>query len=711
MKRKNQLLILFVLAPLWTFAQSNHTISIEGTNSGWTSSETFTNISTANNAYFTWDANYIYFAIAHTEADYGNMATFMYFDTDPMGSNGTTDAYAWVNNITAPFNADYVVVWKNQSGSDYIEVKQWNGSSWVTLNSATSTTLTVSGDDVVKFAIGTDYREVFVKRSYIGNPVAIRFCTFTEQQWGSYWRYYTWPNEGWTNNPRSSGQSIAHSYGFFLIDGVKPTSSPYYDASFNQFTGSGSDWNTASNWSKTAVPSNTHLVFIPTGKNVEISSTTQADAYDLVVDGSLTIKSTASGTGSLLHNSQGVSATVERYIAAASWTTWDAGWHLISSPVASQSISGDWTPSGSGDDYDFYAWDETNNQWLNQKTEENNITLFAPAMGYMVAYQQNKTQQFAGTLNVENITITNLPKTTGQGEGWHLLGNPFACALNWNDGNWALSNVASTAKIWNSSSKSYTDLSANDIIPSANGFFIQVSSGTNSLTIPIAARTHSNTAWYKNSDVPQLKLITRSLDNSSAQEFKLRMEPDATWGYDFYNDSRFLAGYAPRLYALCEGEKLSTSAIPDVDPGIAIDLGFSKIDGSEYTLELVENSLPFGVYLTDLKTGIQHNLTEKPIYFFSASENDPENRFKLTFAGVGIQPQDKPSLTLYAMGKTLFMRNLREEGFVEIYNLAGQLLSRTLTRQTELPLLLPSGIYLVKFVGNTQQGIEKIFIR
>ncbi len=63
-------------------------------------------------------------------------------------------------------------------------------------------------------------------------------------------------------------------------------------------------------------------------------------------------KSGATGTGSLLNNTANVAATAERYITG--WTDANHGWHFLSSPVASQAISGFHT-AGSGND--FYKWD------------------------------------------------------------------------------------------------------------------------------------------------------------------------------------------------------------------------------------------------------------------------------------------------------------------------------------------------------------------
>jgi len=74
------------------------------------------------------------------------------------------------------------------------------------------------------------------------------------------------------------------------------------------------------------------------------------------------LQSDATGTASLLHNTNNIPATIERYISG------DAeAWHFISSPVAAQGISGSWLPSGSygnGTGYDLYVWNEHNNCWI-----------------------------------------------------------------------------------------------------------------------------------------------------------------------------------------------------------------------------------------------------------------------------------------------------------------------------------------------------------
>lgn len=241
MKRVVLLGIMFFV-PILLMATTYTTITIDTINSGWQSDEIFNDCSNADNAYFTWDENYLYFGISDAEADYDKMATFMYFNIDPDGSNGTTDAYAWGNNIKAPFQVDYVVVWENKFGQDYIEVIEWNSdsSTWNQKASNNASWLNPDGgNDEVFFVIGKNYREVRVSRSYLGisnSSDKVDFCSFTEQQWeeGTYYRYFVFPkNDGIPGDigNRAESQSIQHYRGYVLGEGYSPNSSGSYDQS------------------------------------------------------------------------------------------------------------------------------------------------------------------------------------------------------------------------------------------------------------------------------------------------------------------------------------------------------------------------------------------------------------------------------------------------------------------------------------------------
>jgi hypothetical protein len=436
-------------------SQSNHTISINGVNDGWSSVETFTNCSNADNAYFTWDEDFIYFAIADPEADYGNLATFIFLDVNPTTSVGTQNAYAWNHYIETPFKSDFVIVCKNYPGSDYIEARSYDGFSWNQLASTNnSLTLSYNSQEVVNLAVGTDYRELRIKRSFIGSPSSIKISSMTEQEYGSNYRYFVWPSNGWSDGNAAAGQSIPNYYGFNLTSSRNPTAIPYFNAGITEFdggdSGSETDWNQADNWIDNTLPIENSLVHIPSDKNVVIKENETADAFDIYNQGSLTVKSSSIGTGSLI-TSNNLNVTVERYIAAATWGEGDDGWHLISSPVAAQSIDGSWSPTGVDNDYDFYGWNESGNLWMNHKetgfSTWNVGNNFNVGQGYMAAYQQTETKTFVGALNNAAVTKNNLSITTGYYSGWHLVGNPFSSSIDWSNANWVKTGFLSTAKV------------------------------------------------------------------------------------------------------------------------------------------------------------------------------------------------------------------------------------------------------------------------
>ncbi|MBU1717765.1 MAG: lamin tail domain-containing protein, partial [Bacteroidetes bacterium] len=229
---RRSLLTAWLLAfAAYAFAQTYTTIPIDGINSGWKNGEKFSNISSADTAYFTWDDSYLYFGISDAEADYENLATSMYIDTDPQGSNGSTAVWSvGGGDVVVPFKADYAIHWLNLFGADYIKVEKWNGSSWTTTHEVYSQ-LNINGDDFA-FAIGADYRECLIKKAFIGNPEQIQISTFTEQEWDLGWRYFAWPSEDWVDANGYAFQSIPHSYGYTLNAGVIPNGPENLDAMF-----------------------------------------------------------------------------------------------------------------------------------------------------------------------------------------------------------------------------------------------------------------------------------------------------------------------------------------------------------------------------------------------------------------------------------------------------------------------------------------------
>jgi hypothetical protein len=452
---------------------------------------------------------------------------------------------------------------------------------------------------------------------------------------------------------------------------------------------------------------------INSGVTLEIASNGSLTSLGTLTNsGTLTLKSGAGGTGSLIHSNSGVSATVERYVVGHANVAAD-GWHLMGSPVATFNILASSFVPGVTDD--LYAWDEATNTWLNYKA--GNPTQIVPGTGYIVAYENTDTKSFTGNLNVSNVPVSGLAHNASQGKGWHLLGNPFASALEWNKtgGSWALSNVAGTAKVWNSETKAYVDIVANGIIPSAQGFFVQVNeSTTGSLTIPAAARAHSSTAWYKNS-TPRLLLSASPADGSSRQESQIRIESEATSGFDFYFDSRFMAGYAPQFYSIVGSEKLSTNSMPEINTELSIPFGFVKNQATNFSIELSETIEGKTIFLTDLKTNTVHKLSENPIYAFTSAEGDDPNRFLLHFGLVSVGEQlPTETLQAYAYNNRLYVNSSLEKASLSVYDVQGRLLLQRQINESGLQsveMKMPAGVYIVRLQNTQQSKSVKIVVQ
>lgn len=473
------------------------------------------------------------------------------------------------------------------------------------------------------------------------------------------------------------------------------------------------------------------LHFKNTNNNQQLSNQGTISGVNFIIENGVGVNTTTPLTstytlliengGSLITNSS-IQGTMQRTLSNADWSVALDGWHLLASPVAAQTL----TTGGFLDtEYDFYRWSEAQNLWKNQKLSENNITSFNPGEGYFVAYDNGGTKTFTGTFNVAPMTFTNLSKTeTSPYSGYHLLGNPFPCAIDWGSAGWNRSSFSDVANVWNEAAMNYlpVTLTTNNIIPANQGFFVQALSGTNSITIPATARTHGNIAFNKKTevaDILHLKVVEE--DNGTWDETIICIDSEATSDFDNMDGHEMQGSEnAPQLYTvLAENEMLCVNALSANDIPTFIPLHFRPGAGSNYTIEVLENTIFRPIYLEDLQTGSVLLLEKTTSFSFSAGDSDTRERFRLHMDPVSL-PENGPhsTLSVYSSGNTIYFKDSSGKvlkGEYAVTDLTGKVLHCGILYNRSLVTIQlhnrPTGVYLVAVTLDDSQEVYKIYLQ
>jgi autotransporter-associated beta strand protein len=553
----------------------------------------------------------------------------------------------------------------------------------------------------------------------------------------------------------------------------------------NKVSISSGSWYTSSNWSPSGVPTATDNVTIshaitldntPTAicnnLTLGVSGTLQIyGGFSLTVNGTLTNNAGEYGLiinsdGSLLNNTAGVSATVERYI------TNDNKWHFISSPVANQAIWPEFAPDpgsglnfGTSWNWDFYYWNPNsflanNLYWVNLRKntagDYNNSNVdqggsyagfgtttpptFTSGRGYLVAYNSNwnpstgspEYHYFGGSLHAGTV---NRNIVTGANY-FNLVGNPFASSIDWKASSgwsrsalessgggydyWIYNDNLSTGNygVFNSSGTSGTNGVTRYIAPQQAFFVKAASDGV--LGMGYEVRTHSSQSWLKGADAENslVRLKITNDANSYSDEMIVEFNPEFTGG----GSDKFWSFYAsaPEIFVNKEGSNYSIARYRNTSEEQIINIGVKTGVQANYTLSasnINDFNLSNRVLLEDLVSGQVTDLKQNPSYTFEAGEGSNGNRFRLIIGStIGIDEPGQNGFDIYANNGNLYLTNKEFKGVytLRVSNLLGQTLlerqldgsSAQLIRLNEVP-----GVYIATVHSNGKSFSQKFVIR
>lgn len=450
----------------------------------------------------------------------------------------------------------------------------------------------------------------------------------------------------------------------------------------------------------------------------------------------LIIKSNTTGTGSLIHNTADVPATIERYIAGSSTLT-SMIYHQVSIPLTAASSPTSNLFLGS---YLFSFNEAGGDGTTNQKGawvalgEATNTPLNVDA-GYLIYYPEaSKTYTFAG--NMRNGSVAPALTYADANHGFNLIPNPYPSAINWDAASgWSLSNVDDAIYVWNSSANttnygSYVGITTtngvSNIIPSGQAFFVRANTASPTISMNNSVRVHDAKAFMKNSQAvnpDELHLFAAS--NGIQDEIAVRFAADVTSNFDGHADAYKMFGYTvtPQLNSVTpDGTKLSINSLPYSAGDAIVPLNFTLDAATEVTftasgMESFQSSVP--IYLEDMLINKIVNLREQPTYTFTHSGGAADQRFQLRFKGVNGTPQPNETLqgNVFVSGNKVnidipaMQQNTVQ---VSIFDALGRSFSQgkyTLNGILQLDAPTATGMYIVKVMSGNKVFTSKVIVK
>lgn len=520
---------------------------------------------------------------------------------------------------------------------------------------------------------------------------------------------------------------------------------------------SSTDWATAGNWSGSSVPNSSNNVTIPTSPSGGVfpvigSGTTSTEVNDLTiesgasltisghltVDGTLTnnagnsgivIESSSSATGSLLTNTDGINATVKRYLSGGKW-------HLIGAPTNGATVNNLYF-SGSPEVW-LKSYNESSDTW-SYITDVNTVMSIGDGYATWVETGNNVTASFTGTTKAVDLTLnsgsTPALAFTDASHGYNLVANPFTCPIDWDQGGWTRTNIDGSIYVWKDGSNYLTRNSyglgslPEGIIPVGQGFFVRTTASSPSLTIPKLARVQSSAAYSspegETYEGPPYAVLQVGKDDKTDEvwfTFSDEFSDDYEEGWDA--SKRFGDGNAPQLYTHINNFDLSIVAVSEIGfDGKFIPLNFeARIPG---TYELVFKDQKFldevDVLLEDLHLNKIQDMNQSPVYSFNALLSDNPDRFIIHFNPKILSIDDKElssDILIYSWKKDIYLKAIDNESLlnarIQIFDIYGRQLDFRETDNSlivKIPVNVSNSYLIVKVVRESSIVVKKVFIQ
>ena len=448
-------------------------------------------------------------------------------------------------------------------------------------------------------------------------------------------------------------------------------------------------------------------------------------------DGDVNVETSTSRTGAIYIGGSSAGEEVElkfkRYIQKD-------GWHYVSSPITDAKTDVLWGGA-------VYSYNEPDRTWTSHGAGEDLV----PGEGYDVYFKNNhKTLTFSGEPNTGEFSHT-LTYTSGTGDGYNLVGNPYPCAIDWESASgWTRTNISSTVYVWDDQEQNITTYTiggastngGSAVIPPTMAFFVQVSSvGEGTLAMTEDVRVSDIENFRKRKVIPKDQLSLKIKGAGFSDETIVRFNDEALDELDLF-DAEKLYSYnvqVPQIYTkINDNLPLAVNTLTNLDRNLSVPVYFNAKVAGDYTIDfkLMNFKLPVNIYLEDQNTGNMTDLNAES-YTFNTSQVEDDNRFILHFipftkidqetsdtnkTTTGIEEFDNEKFNIYTSGKTVYIKanDMVEDGLVKIFDVRGREIKsgkfdNNVTNSYYMGTA--TGYYIVSVFENGKVNSRKVLIR
>ncbi len=325
----------------------------------------------------------------------------------------------------------------------------------------------------------------------------------------------------------------------------------------------------------------------------------------------------ATGTASLINSTNGVDATVERWMTGGIW-------HLISGAATGQTASSFIDELGNGiasntNNYGLAPYNETKGDWDYFKVISFKDSITTHAKGYQVLRNAGGIVSFKGKLSGADLTIPIVKASNG----WNLIGNPYPCALDIKKFLEANNNISIDPSYLGIYVADVADITEFGYIPvnytngdvtlklaSGEAFFVKSKIGGGTVSFTTDMKSHASDAFKSAFVYPEIKLVAS--DGYELMSTSVKYIPEMTKGLDPGWDSGLFDGGETAPFSVCthllqdNGIDFGIQCLPNVNyETMVIPIGLVAEQGSDvrFIAEAINLPLDYKVYLEDKFTG------------------------------------------------------------------------------------------------------------